>query len=93
MRKKNNIFLWSVYFDSTKTRSEGRKVSKKLSVPSPKLEELQTAAEKLGFQPKVVFDATHPVTPYQKSGLLILIKTESKGKTLKKIAKELTNLR
>ena len=93
MRKQNNIFLWAVYFDSTKTRSEGRKVSKKLSVPSPKLEELQMAAKKLGFQSKTVFDAAHPSTAYRKSGLLILTKTESKGKTLKKIAKELTSLR
>lgn len=93
MRKQNNIFLWSVYFDSTKTRNEGRKVSKKLSVPSPKLEELQIAAKKLGFQPKAVFDAAHPSTPYRKSGLLILNKTESKGITLKKIAKEISNLR
>ncbi|MEJ2242248.1 MAG: signal recognition particle subunit SRP19/SEC65 family protein [Candidatus Bathyarchaeota archaeon] len=93
MRKQNNIFLWSVYFDSTKTRSEGRKVSKKLSVPSPKLEELQVVAKKLGFQPKTVFDAAHPSTSYRKSGLLVISKTESKGKILKKIAKELSILR
>jgi signal recognition particle subunit SRP19 len=93
MRKQNTIFLWSVYFDSSKTRNEGRKVPKKLSILSPKLEELQIAAKKLGFQPKTKFDAAHPSKPYQKSGLLVLTKTESKGKTLKKIAKELCNLR
>lgn len=93
MRKQNKIVLWSVYFDSTKTRNEGRKVSKKLSVPSPKLEELDIAAKKLGFQPTTVFDAAHPSTSYKKSGLLILSKTESKGRIIKKIARELSNLR
>lgn len=93
MRKQNKIFLWSVYFDSTKTRNEGRRVSKKLSVPSPKLEELELAAKKIGLQPKTVFDAAHPSTSYRKSGLLVLPKTESKGKIMKKIGKELSNLR
>ena len=93
MRKQNKIFLWSVYFDSNKTRNEGRRVPKKLAVSSPKLEELQRAAKKLGLQPEAVFDAAYPHSSLRKSGLLMLPKTESKGKTLKKIAKELSNLR
>ncbi|MCJ7613972.1 signal recognition particle protein Srp19 [Candidatus Bathyarchaeota archaeon] len=93
MRKQNKIFLWSVYFDSSKTRNEGRRVPKKLAVSSPKLEELQSAAKKLGLQPEAVVDAAHPCSPLRKTGLLILPKTEPKGKTLKKIAKELSSLR
>jgi len=93
MRKQNKIFLWSVYFDASKTRTDGRRVPKKLAVSAPKLEELQVAAKRLGLQPEIVSDATHPSCPWQKTGLLILPKTESKGKTLKNIAKELSSLR
>ena len=93
MRKQNKIVLWSVYFDSSKTRNEGRRVPKKLAVSSPKLEELQRAAKKLGLQSEAVFDAVYPSAPSRKTGLLMLPKTESKGNILKKIAKELSSLR
>jgi signal recognition particle subunit SRP19 len=93
MRKQNKIFLWSIYFDANKTRTDGRRVPKKLAVPSPKIEELQRAAKRLGLQPEIILDAAHPSCPWQRTGLLTLPKTESKGKTLKKIAKELSDLR
>jgi len=93
MRKQNKIFLWSVYFDATKTRADGRRVPKKLAVSAPKLEELQIAAKRLGLQPEVVSDAAYPSSPWRRTGLLVVPKKESKGKVLKKIAKELSNLR
>ena len=93
MRKQNKIFLWSVYFDANRTRTDGRRVSKKLAVSAPKLEEIQTAAKRLGLQPEVVYDAAHPSSPWRKTGLLVIPKKESKSETLKKVAKELSNLR
>ena len=93
MRKQNKIFLWSVYFDANKTRADGRRVPKKLAVSAPKLEEIHRAAKKLGLQPLTLSDAIHPSSTWRRTGLLVIPKKESKGKTLKKIAKELTNLR
>ena len=93
MRKQNKIFLWSIYFDANKTRNDGRRVPKNLAVSSPKLEELERATKRLGLQPEVVSDAAHPSCPWRRTGLIILPKTESKGKTLEKVAKELSNLR
>jgi len=93
MRKQNNIFLWPVYFDANKSRAEGRRVPKKLAISAPKLEELQIAAKRLGFQPEIIFDAAHPSFPWQRNGLLVVPKKESKSKTLKNIAEELFILR
>jgi signal recognition particle subunit SRP19 len=93
MRKQNKIFLWSVYFDANKTRTDGRRVPKKLAVSAPKLEEIQIAAKRLGLQPVTVSDAAHPSSPWRRTGLLVIPKKESKGKVLKKIAEELSNLR
>ena len=93
MRKKNQVLLWSVYFDSTKTRTDGRRVPKNLAVSAPKIEELQRAAKRLGLQPEVNSDSAHPNCPWRKIGLIVLPKTESKTVTLKKIAKELSILR
>jgi len=93
MRKQNKIILWSIYFDANKTRTDGRRVPKNLAVSAPKIEELQRAAKRLGLQPEVVSGAAHPSSPWLKTGLLVVPKTESKDKTVKKIAKELSDLR
>lgn len=50
MRQQDRIIVWPVYFDSVKTRSEGRRVSKNLGVPSPKALEVKEASEKLVWQ-------------------------------------------
>jgi signal recognition particle subunit SRP19 len=93
MRKQNKIIFWSVYFDANKTRTNGRRVPKNLAVSAPKIDELQRAIKRLGLQPEIVSDAAHPSSPWLKTGLLVVPKTESKDKTLKKIAKELSDLR
>jgi signal recognition particle subunit SRP19 len=93
MRKQNKIILWPVYFDSTKTRLEGRRVPKSLAAPSPKLEEILKAVERMGLRPEIVADAAHPSSPWQKNGLLAIPKKGSKVETLRKIAKELLNIR
>jgi signal recognition particle subunit SRP19 len=93
MRKQDKIILWPVYFDSTKTRLEGRRVPKSLATPSPKIEEILKAVERVGLRPEIVADATHPSSPWQKTGLLAIAKKGSKAETLRKIAKELLNIR
>jgi signal recognition particle subunit SRP19 len=93
MRKQNKIVLWPVYFDANKTRMQGRKVAKKLSTPSPTLDEIHKAVKRLGLQPEIIPDAIHPSSPRQKTGLLIVPKKDSKVETLRKIAKELLDIR
>ena len=93
MRKQNKIVLWPVYFDSNKTRMEGRRVPKKLAIQSPKLEEIQRAVKRMGLQHEITHEAIHPSSPWKKTGLLTVPKKDSKVKTLRKIAKELRNVR
>ena len=93
MRKKNKIFLWPVYFDAKKSRANGRRVPKKLAVPDPKLEELQVVVKRLGMQPEMISEAAHPGSSWRRTGLLVVIKKESKSKILKRIAGEFSNLR
>lgn len=93
MRKKDKIVVWPVYFDSTKTRAEGRSVPKSLAVSSPKLEEIRKAVERMGLRAEVVLDAAHPSNPLRKTGFLFVPKRGSKTETLREIAKELVNIR
>lgn len=93
MRKQDKIIIWPAYFDSTKTRGEGRRIPKGLAVPSPKITEIRDAAEKLGLECEVVLDVAYPKTPWLKTGMLLVRKSESKDKTIKKIAKNLQKIR
>jgi len=93
MRKQEKIVLWPLYFDSTKTRSEGRRVPKRLATPTPKLEEVRKAAELLGFQPEIVPDAAHPSFSRQKTGMLVLPRREAKAQISRKIAEKILELR
>ena len=60
MRKQDKIILWPAYFDSTKTRGDGRRILKSLAVPSPKILEMKEAVEKLGLDYELVLDAGYP---------------------------------
>lgn len=93
MRKQDEVILWPAYFDSTKARSDGRKISKNLAVPSPKISELKEAVERLGFEHELVLEASYPKTPWIKTGMLLVAKKESKNQMMKKIAKQLLKIR
>jgi signal recognition particle subunit SRP19 len=93
MRKQDKIIIWPVYFDSTKTRGDGRRVPKSLAVPSPKILEIKEAVEELGLGHEVVLDAGYPKTPWLRTGMLLVTKKESKERVIRKIGKQLLKIR
>ena len=90
MRGRNEIVLWPAYFDSTKTRAEGRKVPKRLARPSPTLSMLRKALENLGLGCTLVEDAAHPYHPWKKTGFALVKKAKPKNQLLKEVAAELS---
>lgn len=93
VRKQQKTILWSVYFDSSKTRKEGRRVPKSVAVPNPTLTELQKAAQRLGMKPETEDSLMHPATPWQKTGRIRVQKKETKKSALMKIAREMLAIR
>jgi signal recognition particle subunit SRP19 len=93
MRKLDKAIVWPVYFDAQRTRKEGRRVPKALAVDSPKILELQQAAEKLGLQNEVNLEAHFPNTPWAKSGMLYVEKNEPKEAVIQKLAKQLIKIK
>lgn len=93
MREQDKIIIWPAYFDSTKTRGDGRRIPKSLATPSPKILEIKEAAEKLGLDYELVLDAGYPKTPWLKKGMLLVTKKYTKNHTIKKIAKRLLKIR
>jgi signal recognition particle subunit SRP19 len=92
MRNKNRIILWPAYFDLTKTRKEGRRVSKKIAIPNPKISELEESLKKnnLKFE---IFNVSYPKKHYLKTNLISIKKIDKKNDIIKKIADELSKIR
>lgn len=84
---RDHIVIWPIYFDSRKSRKEGRRVPKKLAVPSPDIEEIAKAAKDAGYDVILEEGSTHP-TQDRKGRILIPI-GESKTQALRKVAEQL----
>jgi signal recognition particle subunit SRP19 len=93
MRKQDKAIIWPAYFDQTKTRKKGRRVPKNMAVQSPKILELQEAAQKQGLRNEVVATAGYPKTPWAKTGMLLVEKKGSKEQVISRIAKQLLKSR
>ena len=93
MRQQDKVIMWPVYFDSMKTRSEGRRISKDLGVPSPKALELKEASEKAGLASELVPDVGYPKTPWLKTGMVLVRKKGSKNQAIVSIARQLQKMR
>jgi signal recognition particle subunit SEC65 len=89
LRKQEEIIIWTAYFDSGKTRKEGRRVAKTLALPNPKIIEIETAAADLDLDHSILTNRGYPKTPWLQSGMLLVEKQGSKEKTINMIAKQL----
>jgi signal recognition particle subunit SRP19 len=93
LRKQEKAIIWPAYFDSSKTRMEGRRVSKNLAVPSPRIAEIEEAAEKLGLEHELVVGKAYPKNPWQKAGMVLVEKKGSKERVIKEIIKQIQKSR
>jgi len=86
MKDENRTIIWPDYLDSKKTKSEGRKISKKQGVSSPKIREITQAAKKLGLNPSVEKYKSYPPSWWEGSGRVIVDKKMSKREVLLKLS-------
>ncbi|MHC1586842.1 MAG: signal recognition particle protein Srp19 [Candidatus Hecatellaceae archaeon] len=94
MRKlPGKIIVWPPYFDASKSRREGRKLPRRLCVPTPHLSEIVRAAELLGLNPQFKPEARYPRSWWVESGYVVVDKLKSKQETLRRIAEKLAELR
>ena len=93
MRKLDKAIIWPIYFDTNKTRKEGRRVPKNCAVQSPKIAEIKEAADKLGLQNEINLESHFPKMPWAKTGMLLVEKNEAKEKIIQKLAKQLMKIK
>ena len=92
LRLKNCKIIWTVYFDSRLTRSEGRRLPKNLCVPKPTLEELEEACKRLGLKIITSERARYPRIWWLESGYVAVEKSSKRG-LLQEISRELRRMR
>ncbi|WP_297898679.1 signal recognition particle subunit SRP19/SEC65 family protein [Methanobrevibacter sp.] len=86
--------IWPAYIDSSKSRSDGRKISKDDAISHPKLTEIARAARKLGLSPKTEDDKSYPKFWWDDTGRIIIEREEvSKNKILVDISQSIKSLR
>jgi len=86
MKDETKTIIWPAYIDSTKSKSEGRKIPKKQAVNSPKLREITQAAKKLRLNPSVEKYKSYPSSWWEGSGRIIIDRNMSKQEVLIKLS-------
>ncbi len=82
--------LWPEYFDSSRTRAEGRRVKKSLAVPQPQLSDIVKAVERLGLGWKIEEGKSYPGAWWNRQGLLLVENSMPKTKLLEKVGEILS---
>ncbi|MEE8632265.1 MAG: signal recognition particle subunit SRP19/SEC65 family protein [Candidatus Bathyarchaeia archaeon] len=89
MRRKKNVIIWPAYFDSSLTRSRGRRVTKAIAISDPTAKKVKEAAESIGLDPVIEPGCSHPALPWKKIGRILVEKKTSKMQTVAEIARRL----
>ncbi|UCD72956.1 MAG: signal recognition particle protein Srp19 [Candidatus Bathyarchaeota archaeon] len=76
-----------------KTRSEGRRVPKKIALESPKISELISACSLLGLETQSFPDAKYSRSWWENCGYLLVKSRLSKTETLRRISDAMRQVR
>jgi signal recognition particle subunit SRP19 len=93
LKLHGKVVVWPANLDSTKTRNQGRKLTKGQAVQAPKLEELTEAAKRLSIDVEVAAGKSRPPTWWERGGYLILPKKDAKRNLLGTLAVEIRRIR
>ena len=76
------MWVWTGYFDTRLSRSEGRRVPKEASIPNPTLEAVAWAARAAGItRMRRKPETSHPSRPYSQEGRLEISAKDALGST------------
>jgi signal recognition particle subunit SRP19 len=89
MRSRGKIIIWPSYLEGTLSRSDGRRIPKSLARRDVIIEEIYRAAQELGLNPELQKNASHPRTPWRKTGLIMVDKRMPKTRLLRELARKI----
>ena len=88
-RQDNKFIIYPIYFDATRSRKDGRRVPKKLSIEKPTIIDISKAAKNLGYNPVLQQNSSHPKYNWRNDGRILVDKKGSKNSMITQIAKSL----
>ena len=88
--RKPFIIFWPQYFDSKRTRAQGRRVPIKYAIDRVNVKDLNLSIRKLGYNTQVESNYKYPRSWWDDSGRIVVdTKGKKKSNVLIEIAKEL----
>ncbi len=93
MKLQGKLVVWPANIDSSKSRKEGRKVTKGAALQAPKLEEINEATKRLSLEAEIVPGKSRPGAWWEKGGYLILPRKGAKPDLLRSLASEIRKMR
>lgn len=94
MKQSGKMVVWPAELDSTKSRSDGRRLAKSQAVQAPRVDELESAARKLSFDPQASPNSALPARWWEKTGYVVVKRGDrSRSKILKDLATEILRIR
>ena len=91
--EKRPLVLYPAYFDAERSREDGRRISRKIAVHTPTVEEIAAAAGSLGLKPKVEAQSAHPSTPWKKDGRVLVNANYFKTSVVRKVGEKIKEAR
>ena len=94
MRSRTPFHIyWPQYFDLKRSRSNGRRLPKKLAIDKVSVELIAKAARRLGYKAAIDTNYRYPKTWWDEPGrILIDTKGKKKSKVLLEVAKEIQKM-
>lgn len=94
MKQNGKMVIWAAAIDSTKSRSEGRRLPKSQAVQAPRIDELEAAARKLSVDPEISPKAAIPSSWWEKTGYVLVKRGDKpRSKLLRDMAAEILKVR
>jgi signal recognition particle subunit SRP19 len=93
MKDKGKLVIWPAYIDQTKSRSNGRIISRKNAIKEPHLNEIKEAARQLGLNPEVEPEKAYPKSWWEVSGRGLVDDKGPKSVIAKQIALSIKKMR
>lgn len=81
--------IWPEYFDARRTRSQGRRVPKRLAISNPSVEGISKVLMRLGYEFRIEEEKAYPSNWYHKKGRILVENSLPKSELLMTIAERL----
>ena len=90
-KRQRLIVLWPEYFDSNLTVKQGRRVTLKIGIANPRLDEVSKALKQLNIKHTVEENAAYPGTWWKRNGRVLIPykKNQQKTKIIKWVGRKL----